>query len=158
MKATRLAAACSSRPAARLRARASDGGGARELGDEAADRRAEFGRAADAVALPEGQPARLAECRGDEDPVVRDLLDAPARGPEREHVADPRLVDHLLVELTDAAARPGLADHEHAEQSPIGDRAATRHGEPLCASPADDRAGVAVPHEPARNSPNRSDG
>ena len=77
----------------------------RDLGDEAADRLAELRRTPDAVALPERQPPRLAERGGDEHPVVGDLLDAPARGPEREHVADPRLVDHLLVELADAPAR-----------------------------------------------------
>ena len=79
--------------------------------------------------------------------VVRDLLDAPARRAEREDVADARLVDHLLVELADAPAGARLADHEDAEQAAVGDGAAARHGEALRTAAADDRAGVAVPHD-----------
>ena len=69
---------------------------------ERADRPAELGRAAEAVALPERARAGDAEGGGDEHAVVGDVLDAPARRAEREDVADARLVDHLLVELADA--------------------------------------------------------
>ncbi len=50
------------------------------------------------------------------DPVVGDVLDPPTGGAEREHVADPRLVDHLLVELADSRGTLG-AGEEHAEQA-----------------------------------------
>jgi hypothetical protein len=42
---------------------------------------------------------------------VRDVLDAPRRGAEQEHLADARLEHHLLVELADAPApAPVLRD------------------------------------------------
>src|SRR5690606_2804116 len=94
---------------------------ARLLGPEAGegahqvtDRSAHLGRATQAVALPAGEPAGHPGRRGHEHPVVGDLLDAPAAGPQGEDVADPRLVDHLLVELADPAAR-SLADEVDAE-------------------------------------------
>ena len=65
---------------------------------------AELGGAAEGVALPERQPAGDAGRRGDQHPVVGDVLDPPAGGAEREDVADPGLVDHLLVELADPLA------------------------------------------------------
>ena len=107
-----------------------------ELAGERADGRAELGGTAERVALPEGQPAGYAGRRGDQHAVVGDVLDAPAGGPQREDVADPRLVDHLLVELADAASRAlavlGLAtDEEDAEQAPVGDRAAAGDGQAL---------------------------
>ena len=58
---------------------------------------------------------------------------------EGEDVADPRLVDHLLVELADPAGL--LADEEDAEQPAVGDRAAAGDREPLRARPAGERAG-----------------
>ena len=72
--------------------------------DVVADGRAELVRTPDGVALPERQPGRLAERGRDDDPVVGDLLDAPAGGAEREDVVDARLVDHLLVQLADPPA------------------------------------------------------
>ena len=61
----------------------------------------------------------------------------------------PQLVDHLLVELADApAGRPGLADHEHAEQAAVRDRAAARDGHDPGVAPALDRVGDAVPDDP----------
>ena len=120
---------------------------------ERPDRLPEFRRPPEPVALPERHLAGLAERGAHEHLVVRDLLDAPARRAEREHVAHARLVDHLLVELADAAARTARrrrpADHEHAEQPAVGDRAAGRHGEPLRAGPARDRAGHAIPDDAA---------
>ena len=148
MKATRLAAAFSSSPDARLRARASAGVAlASSAMKPPIAAPSSAGRPMPSPFQKGSRPGSPNAGR-DQDPVVGDLLDAPARRPECEHVADPRLVDHLFVELADAAARPGLADHEHAEQPPVGNRAAARHREPLCAAPADDRARVAVPHEP----------
>src|SRR6266540_6796500 len=86
-------------------------------------------RASDAVALPEGHLARLAGGGRDEHPVRPDLLDAPAAGAQQEHLADPALVDHLLVELPDAPAlAPFVASQEHAIQAPIRDGAAGRDG------------------------------
>ena len=82
----------------------------RDLTGELADRSTELGRPAERVAGPEGQPAGLPGRGRDEHPVVGDVLDAPAGGAEGEHVTDPGLVDHLLVELADPrrpSRRPG---------------------------------------------------
>ena len=53
---------------------------------------------------------------------MRDLLDAPRRGAERERLADLGLEDHLFVELADAH-RPIGAGEEHAVEPAIGNRA-----------------------------------
>ena len=74
---------------------------------------------------------------------MADLLDPPARCPERDHLADAALVDHLLVEFADPpAGRPRLADHEHAVEPAVRDRAAARD----C-----DDAGVAPPFDDVRD-------
>ena len=72
---------------------------------ERADRAAELDRAARLVAVPERHPPLLAGRGRDDHPVARDVLDAPRRGAEDDHVAAPALVDHLLVELADARPR-----------------------------------------------------
>ena len=54
---------------------------------EGADRLAQLARPADAVALPERHGAGRARRRRDHHPVARDLLDAPGRGAEQEHLA-----------------------------------------------------------------------
>ena len=80
----------------------------RQLAGERADRRAEFGGPAHAVAAPERQPRRLAG-RGDhQHPVVGDLGDPPTGGAQRDDVAGPRLVDHLLVEFADPGGLFGV--------------------------------------------------
>ena len=79
---------------------------------------------------------------------MADLLDPPARRPERDHFADAALVDHLLVELADAAARlAGLADEEDAVQAPVRDRAAARDCHDAGIPPALDDAGHAIPEQ-----------
>jgi hypothetical protein len=60
---------------------------------------------------------------------VRDVLDPPGARAEQEDVADPRLVDHLLVELADPRAL--VADQEDAEHAAVGIGAAAGDGEPL---------------------------
>ena len=122
-----------------------------EFAAERAERAAELGRPAGCVAVPERQPAGLARGGGDEHLVGGDVLDPPRAGAEHEHVTDPRLVHHLLVELTDPvgvaalALRPG---QEHAEQAAVGDGAAAGDGEPLRARPAVQGVGGAVPDQP----------
>ncbi len=74
------------------------------LAGEGADRLAQLGRAADPVALPEGHGAGNSWGRGDDDAVAGDVLDPPGGGAEQEGLARASLVDHLLVELADAAA------------------------------------------------------
>ena len=95
-----------------------------------------------------GTPGR----RADRDPVVADVRDPPAAGAEHDDVAvhpGAELVDHLLVELADApAGRPGLADHEHAEQAAVRDRAAAGDGDDPGVAPALDGVGDAVPDDP----------
>ncbi len=56
-----------------------------------------------------------------------------------------RLVDHLLVELADAAA---AVDQEDAEEAAVGDRAGVRDREPPRALRPRDHAGRAVPDDP----------
>ena len=87
-----------------------------------------------------GTPGR----RRDEHAVARDLLDPPRRGAEQERLARARLVDHLLVELADAAA---AVDEEDAEQAAVGDRAGVRDREPARAVAGADRAAGAVPDD-----------
>ncbi len=86
--------------------------------------------------MPERELAGLAGGGGDEHLVGGDVLDPPRARAEHEHVADPGLVDHLLVELADPARVPAdwLAlrrGQEDAEQAPVGDGAAAGHREPL---------------------------
>ncbi len=116
------------------------------LAQECTERGTEFGGSTLTVAVPEGQPAGPAVGGGDQHPVEGDLLDPPAGGTEREDVAHPRLVDHLLVEF--AHPRVLLADHVHGEQAAVGDRAAGGDRESLGAGPAGEGAGRAVPHHP----------
>src|SRR4029453_3615624 len=100
------------------------GGGRADLAEERAECPAELQGAALGVAVPERHLARLAPRRGDQDAVVGDVLDPPGRRPEQEHVADPGLVDHLLVQLADAPSAGALgADDEDAERASAGDRA-----------------------------------
>src|SRR5205823_1536821 len=75
---------------------------------------------------PERHGAGNAGRRRDEDPVARDLLDPPRRGAEQERLAGPRLVHHLLVELTDATTP---VDEEDAEEATVGNRPGVRDGE-----------------------------
>ncbi len=121
------------------------GRGAAELAGEAADRLAQLGGAAERVALPEREAPGDAGGGRDQHPVVGDVLDPPAGRAEREDVADPRLVDHLLVELADPARL--VADEEDAEEAAVGDGAAARDGQPLGAGPTGEHAGDAVPHD-----------
>src|SRR5205807_8453395 len=113
-----------------------------ELARRAADRLAELVRAPDALALPERHRARHARGRGDEHAVAGDLLDPPRRGAEEERLPRASLVDHLLVELADAAA---AVDEMDAVEPAVWDRARVRDRETArAASPADD-AGRAIP-------------
>src|SRR2546430_1232000 len=89
---------------------------------------------------------------GGEGPLVGgDVLDPPRAGAEHEHVADPRLVHHLLVQLTDPVRVAALAlwpGQEHAEQAAVGDGAAAGDREPLGAGPAVQGVGGPVPDQP----------
>jgi hypothetical protein len=72
----------------------------------APDRGPQLGGPPGGVAVPERQLAGLAGRRGDQHAVGGDVLDPPGGGAEHEHVADPRLVDHLLVEFAHPARMP----------------------------------------------------
>ena len=122
------------------------GGRGRDLPRERAERLAQLGGPAEAVAVPERHLPGLPEGRHDVDPIVGDLHDPPARRAEGEDVVDARLVDHLLVELADAGVR-GLAGDEDAEQAAVGDRPAAGHRDPLRARPPGEGAEIAVPDD-----------
>ena len=119
-----------------------------QLADELPERPSELDRPADGVAVPERELAGNAGRRADRDAVVADLLDPPRARAERDDLADPALVDHLLVELADPPADlPRLADHEHAVQAAVRDRAAARDRHHARVAPAFDDVRHAVPHE-----------
>ena len=131
-----------------------------DLADEAAQGTAELRGAAQAVAAPERQAGRLAEGRGDQHTVEGDLFDPPAAGAQREDVAHPRFVDHLLIQLTHAPAsgarRPGdggalrlLRTHQvDPEEPPIRNGSAGCDGQALSPGTPAQSAGVAVPDDP----------
>ena len=80
-----------------------DRGGPRhrtQVAHEAADCVSELDWAARLVAVPERHLAWFAGSGRDEDAVVRNLVDPPRGGAEREGLAGMRFEDHLLVELT----------------------------------------------------------
>ena len=137
----------SSSPAARARA------AARRPAREATSRRNAPSARPSSTGRPGESPFQngispdLARRRRDQHPVVGDVLDAPRRRAEQEHVADPRLVDHLLVELADPPARALTGGEEDAEQAAVGDGAAAGDGQPLRAAPRGQLAGDAVPHQ-----------
>ena len=104
-----------------------------DLAQERAQRPAQLQRAAELVALPERQPARHPGRGRDQDAVAGDVLDPPGGRAQGEDVADPGLVDHLLVQLADpAAALLGVGSRqEDPEQAAVRDGAAGGDGEPL---------------------------
>ena len=114
------------------------------LAGEGADRPAELGRAADPVALPEGDGARHSRRGGDDHPVAGDFLDPPGGRAEQEGLPRPGLVDHLLVELPDPAA-VGQVD---AVEAAVGDRAGVGDDQRAGPFAAVHRAGGAVPDDP----------
>ncbi len=124
--------------------RGSAGVDSAQLAHHLAQRRAELDRTARRVRLPEGDLARLARRGGDEHLRRRDLGDPPRRCAEHERLADASLVDHLLVELADAA--PVLEQVDRVETA-IGDRARVGDREPLRARPPTHLAADAIPYD-----------
>ena len=99
--------------------------------------------------MPERELAGLARRGRHDHSIVRDLLDPPGRGTERDDLADPALVDHLLVELAHPpAGRARIADQEDAVLATVRDRPAARDGhDPRVATSLHDPRD-AVPREP----------
>ncbi len=118
--------------------------GVDRLAAEGADRLAQLGGPADAVAAPEGDRAGHAGGGGDDHAVAGDLLDPPGGGAEQEGLARAGLVDHLLVELADAAA----VGQVHAVEAAVGDRAGVGDRELAGAGAAAHLAAGAVPDDP----------
>ena len=116
-----------------------------ELTRRTSDRFAELVRTAGAFALPERDQPGHARSRRDEHPVARDLLDPPRRRAERERLPRAGLVDHLLVQLADAAA---AVDQMHAVQAAIRDRARVLDRELPPAAPPADHPARAIPDDP----------
>ena len=82
------------------------------------------------IPLPEGHARQVARRRGDDDPVVGDLLHAPGAGPQRKHVAGTGLKDKLFVQL----AQLGLAVGQvGGKGTPVGDGAAVADGQQAAA-------------------------
>ena len=101
---------------------------------------------------PARRRARTGSCRARPAPATRppgraDLFHPPARGPERDHLADAALVDHLLVELADPPSRSArLADQEDRVEPAVGNRPAAGDGHRPRVAPALDAPRLAVPH------------
>ena len=114
------------------------------LAGELADRTAELGGAADAVAAPERDSARHARCRRDDHAVAGDVLDPPGGGAKQECLALARLVDHLLVELADPAA----VGKVHAVEPAVGNGPGVGHRQLASALSPTDRPGGALPDDP----------
>src|SRR5216684_4794080 len=70
------------------------------------------------VRLPERDLARLTRRGSDQDLRGRDLGDPPCRRAEDEGLADPALVDHLLIELADA---PSILDQVDGVKTTVWD-------------------------------------
>ena len=121
---------------------------ARQLAGESADGRTQFGRPAYAVPLPERQPRGLARRRDHQHPVVGDLGDAPTGRTQRDHVAGPGLVDHLLVEFAYPRRLFGVGGQIDGEQAAVRNRAAGGHRQPLRARARRQRACIPVVHQP----------
>ncbi len=73
-----------------------------QLAHEGTQRTAQVNGPSQRVTLPEGEFAGLAEGGGDQDAVMGDVLDFPARSAKGKDVAHPGLVDHLLIQFTHA--------------------------------------------------------
>ncbi len=116
-----------------------------ERAHELADSASELQGPADAVRLPERHLSRFPWRRRDEDAIVADLLDPPARGAEQERFADAALEDHLFVELADAGARPMLSSQEDTIKAAIGNRPAIGDRDALGAFARREDVGDAVP-------------
>ncbi len=115
-----------------------------ELTDEGADRPAQLEGATRTVAVPEGHAwCALGGSRHHDDAVVIDLADLPGRGSEDEGVTRTRLVDHLLVELSDLAA---LGEH-HGVEATVGDGARVGHGQHPGVATRFEEVFDAVPHD-----------
>ena len=91
-----------------------------ELARRGADRRTELDGPPHALAFPERHGSRDAGRRRDEHAVPGDLLDPPGGSTEQEGLTGAGLVDHLLVQLADAAA---ALDELHRVQAAVRDRA-----------------------------------
>src|SRR5581483_4442815 len=108
------------------------------------DRLAELARAPDAVALPERNRPWEPGGWGDDHAIAADLLDAPGGRTEQEGLARTGLVDHLLVELTDAPA----VGQSHRVETAIGNRAGVGDGELPSAGTWPDCPLDAIPDDP----------
>ena len=153
-----VAASCSRRNASRLRAASSSSAYSpaqpleslllrerNELARRGADRRAELDGPPHALALPERHGSRDAGRRRDEHAVPGDLLDPPGGSAEQEGLAGAGLVDHLLVQLADAAA---ALDELHRVEAAVRDRPRVRDRQAARpGAPADEACG-AVPDDP----------
>ena len=122
------------------------------LAEECALRRARGGRPPGPFAPPKGQARASPAHAVDDDAVVRNLANLPARRAQGDDVADPALVDHLLVELADAAPPRllGALGKDHWEHASVGNCAGKGDGEPLRSGTGAQNARLAVPHDSGR--------
>src|ERR1051325_2402169 len=84
-----------------------------QLPRHGADPLAKFRGTSGGVAMPERHLARFAGRWRNNDPIVRDLLDAPRRRSKNDGVAGAAFEHHLFIEPSDARALGG-ARQEYA--------------------------------------------
>src|SRR5205823_12647158 len=115
-----------------------------QLANHLAERGPELDRAAWRVGLPERDLAGLARRGGDDHLRRSDVNDPPRRRAQDERFADARLVHHLLVQLSHAAA---VLRKVHRVEASVRDGARVGHGETLRARAAANLAGHAIPNK-----------
>ncbi len=121
-----------------------------EFRQEGAGGLPQLGRAADAFAPPERQSRRAPRRWRHHDLVKGDLVDAPGRCAEGDHIIHPRLMDHLLVQLADTArSRLFFAFGQHdGIHATVGNGAAAGYRQLAGARTCGQRAGLPVPYKP----------
>ncbi len=120
--------------------------------DERAFRPSRFGRPPNAFAMPERQASRTSRCRFHDNAVARDFADAPRARTERDDVAHPRFVDHLLIKLAHAPpARLGIGLGQHnGEHAAIGNGARRGNRLALRAWAGNEQVALAIPDDARR--------
>ncbi len=112
-----------------------------QLAEERTDGLAEVVAAAGALALPERHDRRRTLSRRHEHTIRLDAFHPPGVGPQQKRIADPALVDELLVQLADPRPVTGVG----GVLAGIGDGAAVDEGHLLAARQGEQAVVNAVP-------------
>ena len=122
--------------------------GAPKLSDRGTDCLAELARPTHCVAVPERQLAGAPRRWAHEHLVVGDVDDLPRRRTERKDVTDPRLVDHLFVELAHSPSWATSAGQKDPVQTAVWNRSCVDDGGALSAGASGQDVVVTIPDQP----------